>query len=295
VQSLREARSRGARTAAVVAAIVAVGTAGCSSAGSSSSSPSSGASANATAELTASVSRMTDEQQIKTYAASISWQASSTPGSGSSESFSLSGTSQSQRQPTQLTGLDVSSIKALGLNMGSMSAVVTPTILYINLPILSAAAGKPWAEMPFSETTGTGLGLSQLLGDAQNVDPLSSAALLAGATDVRTIGTGSVDGVPVTELSGSEPASAGLAKTPVSMRAPLGKEISQLGIGQVTFQVWIDGQHDIRKEIVTESGSKFTETKSFTITSINQPVSISTPPASQVAAIPASVLNMAGL
>jgi hypothetical protein len=284
-----QSRLGAVRVAAVLAAIVAACAAGCSSGGSSSSSSSSGTKTSAMQELAATVKKMNDTQQVKTYAASLSMQISGIP--GSSGDLSLAGTIESQRQPSLLTEFDASSFQMSGQNVGSMTEVVTPKALYMNVPMLSAELHKQWIELPFSSLKGNGAGLSQLLSQAQNTDPLSATQLLAGVKNARTVGTGTVDGVAVTELAGSEPANAALAKLPASMRASLGQEMEQLGVGQVTFQVWIDGQHDIRKAVVKEIGSTLNETMSFTVTGINQPVSISVPASSQVTDIPASALS----
>ena len=240
-------------------------------------------------ELAATVKKMNDTQQVKTYGASMTMQVSGIP--GSSGDFSMAGTIESQRQPSLLTEFDASSFKMSGQSVGSMTEVVTPKALYMKMPMLSAELHKQWIELPFSSMKGNGAGLSQLLSQAQNTDPLSATQLLAGVKNARTVGTGTVDGVAVTELAGSEPANAGLAKLPPSMRASLGQEMERLGVGQVTFQVWIDGQHDIRKAIVKEIGSTLNETMSFTVTGINQPVNVSVPAASQVTNIPASALS----
>jgi hypothetical protein len=57
------------------------------------------------------------------------------------------------------------------------------------------------------------------------------------------------------------------------------------------FTVWIDDQHITRKALVTVNGTSITETVDMTITSINQPVHISAPPASQTAPLPTGNLG----
>jgi len=284
-----QSRLGAVRAAAVLAAVIAVGAAGCSSGGSSSASSSFGTKVSAMQELAATVKKMNDTQQVKTYTASMTMQVSGIPGSAGA--FSMAGTIDSQRQPSLLTEFDASSFQMSGADVGPMTEVVTPKALYMKVPMLSAALHKQWMELPFSALKGNGASLSQLLSQAQDTDPLSATRLLAGSKNARTVGTSTVGGVAVTELAGSEPASAGLAKLPASMRASLGQEMERLGVGEVTYQVWVDGQHDIRKAIVKEVGSTLNETMSFTVTGINQPVSISVPASSQVTNIPASALS----
>ena len=97
--------------------------------------------------------------------------------------------------------------------------------------------------------------------------------------------------ISATHYAGSYPVSAGLAKLPASQRAAAQKGLRTLGVKTVGFNVWIDGQHQTRKIVVTETGSAENMTMTMQVTGINQPVSVTLPPASQVATIPASALQ----
>lgn len=280
------------RAAAVLAVFVAAGAAGCSSGGTGKSSSSSGTKMTAAQELAATLKTT---QQAKSYGASMSMQISGIPGAGSPGGYSMTGTIRTQRQPTLLSEFDFNSFQMMGNNLGSMTEIVTPQAIYMKMPMLSAELHKQWMKLPFSDLKANGAALSQLLSQAQSGDPLSDAQLLAGAKNTRTVGTGTVNGVPVTELAGSEPATAGLSRLPASMRQSMGQNIEKLGIGQIQFQIWVDGNHDIRKEIVKEIGSTINMTLSSTLTSINQPVNISLPSGTQVATLPSSLLHGSGL
>jgi thymidine phosphorylase len=50
--------------------------------------------------------------------------------------------------------------------------------------------------------------------------------------------------------------------------------------------VWIDSNHQVRKMTLVESGKSIRVTSMMLVTSINQPVGITVPPASQVADAP---------
>jgi hypothetical protein len=54
----------------------------------------------------------------------------------------------------------------------------------------------------------------------------------------------------------------------------------------VRFRVWIDGQHVIKKAENIESVRGQTVTTSLLVTSVNQPVNIGLPKASQTAPLP---------
>jgi hypothetical protein len=84
------------------------------------------------------------------------------------------------------------------------------------------SGSKPWIEIPGSDLkSGSAAGLAQMLGEAQSGDPLSDAQLLAGAKNTRTVGTAALNGVPVTEITGSEPVATALANLPTDLRSSL--------------------------------------------------------------------------
>jgi hypothetical protein len=67
--------------------------------------------------------------------------------------------------------------------------------------------------------------------------------------------------------------------------------MASAGFTEMTFTVWIDGQHTVRKAVDTETGKDVTETITTTITSINQPVNIAVPTASQTSPLPGGDLG----
>jgi hypothetical protein len=109
--------------------------------------------------------------------------------------------------------------------------------------------------------------------------------MLAAASHVRVAGHQVIDGVPTTRYTGTLTAAAALTRIP---------SIHML-VTSARFSVWIDRQHQVRKEIVYEKGTAEQVTATFAVTSINQPVRVTLPPASQVATISASALNGGGL
>lgn len=272
------------RTAAVLAATAAVA-AGCSSGGSSSSGSSTAASL-----LSASVQ---NSQAIKSYSAAISVQASGGSVSAGVGNVSMKGTYTEQVKPTQLIQLNTDSTQAGGVNIGAMTLLVNSSAIYMKSSSLSSVTGgKPWLEVPLSYAQSGAL--SSLFSEAQSSNPLSSAQLLAGSTDAKTVGTATVNGVSTTEVQGTESPSAALAKVPAALKSQETQAFQQLGITQIKYQAWIDGQHNFRKIVVNEIG-KTTITVSSTITSINQPVKVSVPSTSQVSQLPSNAASGAGI
>ena len=283
--------SRLAAAGAIV--IIASGVAGCASAASTAGGKStSTASASAQSPEQAIQLAASTARDVNSFSANISIQASSSSASGA---FSLSGSISEQIHPSVLAAADFSTFSAAGESIpGGMSEIITSSSLYMKLSMLSTAlhTNKAWLEIPFSALSkASGVNIGALLGQLQTSSPLDQSQLFTGAENVREAGTGVVDGVPVTEYTGSVSMSAALAKLPASLRSNFGQAIEKAGISSVRFTEWVDGQHHVRKTTVTETGSAVTETITTTVTSINQPVNIQIPSASQTAQLPASVLN----
>jgi hypothetical protein len=239
-----------------------------------------------------------DTRDVNSFAATADIQVTSEAGaSGSLGTAEMAGTIQEQLHPSLLLGADFSKFSAAGQSMSGLGEIITPQAVYIKLGMLTQAlhTTKPWIEMPLSALNkSTGMNLSSLINQMQESSPLTQTQLLAGATNVRTVGTSTLNGVPVTEYTGSYAMSAALARLPADLRGQLSQLVQKVGITEVQFQVWIDGQHQLRKMIATEHGSALTETITMTVTSINQPVTISVPPASQTTTLPASALSNTG-
>jgi hypothetical protein len=209
--------------------------------------------------------------------------------------INLAGTISEQLHPSLLAEANFSTFGVTGQSFpGGMDEIVTPSSVYIKLGMLTQQlrTSKPWIAVSFSALSkATGVNLTPLFSQLQTSSPLNQSQLFAGATNVRRVGTGVVNGVPVTEYTGSVSMSQALAKLPASMRGTLGADIRKAGIGSAKFTEWVDAQHQVRKVVVTETGRSLTETITTTVTSLNQPVSIQTPPASQTTTLPASFLG----
>jgi hypothetical protein len=266
--------------------ILASGVAACSSSG---GKPAQARTPQQAIELAANTSRA-----INTFAATVNVKLNSSAAGGTG-AVNLTGTVTEQLHPSLLAEADYSSFAAAGHSFpGGMSEVITSDSVYIKLSLLTQAlhTSKPWIAIPFSALSkASGINLSSLFDQLQTSSPLSQSQLFAGATNVRKVGTGTINGVPVTEYSGSVSMTQALAKLPADLRTSLGPIIKKAGINSARFSEWLDAQNQVRKVIVTESGSQFSETITTTVSSINQPVHIRKPAASQTTSLPASVLS----
>ncbi|MHB1875954.1 MAG: LolA-like protein [Streptosporangiaceae bacterium] len=156
--------------------------------------------------------------------------------------------------------------------------------IYLSIPQLRKLTGKPWLEASVSALAKkAGLNLTALLQNAENSDPLAQAKLFAVAKNLRKVGTATVNGVATTEYTGTYVPQEILKRLPPSLVSKLGPMLRKLGAHPVSFHVWIDGQHDIRKTTTAETIGGQTVTTSYNVVSINQPVTVSLPSASEVA------------
>lgn len=287
-------RVKGMSRFAVAGAVVllATGVAACGSS-SGGSGGSGGSNAQAQTPLQAIQLAANTSRAVNTFSATVNVKTSG------AAALNLTGTISEQLHPSVVAEANYASFGVAGQSFpGGMSEVITSSAVYLKLSLLSTAlhTNKPWIAIPFSALSkATGVNLSSLFSQLQTSSPLDQSQLFAGASDVRKVGTTSIDGVSVTEYSGTVSMAAALAKLPASTRSSFGSAIQKAGIKSATFTEWVDGQHQVRKVVVTESAAGMNETITTTVNSINQPVNIQVPPASETTSLPASVLNSSGL
>jgi hypothetical protein len=253
-------------------------------------SASSAGSAGSAKPLTprAAITLAADEtQRVNSVAETIAVQLSGTV------SETISGTAQMQLRPDLLVDENLN-VSAQGQAYG-MDEIVSTKAFYLKSDAFSALTGqthKPWIEIPLSSLgPNLGGGLSQLLQSLQSGNPLTQTRMLAAATNARVAGTQVVDGVSTTHYTGSFTASSALAELSPGLRAELSPLLKMVS-GGIRFNVWIDGQHMVRKitEVYTVSGDTMDVTAN--ITAVNQAVHIALPPKRRVTALSASQLGI---
>ena len=206
----------------------------------------------------------------------------------------ISGTLQERTEPSPVVVANFGSVTAQGQALpGGIEEIINSNAIYLKLAQVARVTGKPWVEIPASELSEiSGGNLGQLL--QNNSDPLVQTQMLASSTNVKKVGTTTLNGVPVTEYTGTYPISAGLAKLPASERTKVSQQLQALGLTTEHFTIWLGGKQQVRKVVTSAQGSKVHETSAIQVTSINGPVSAAVPPASQTATVPASELGGGG-
>jgi hypothetical protein len=280
-------------------AIAAAALAGCS-AGSSGT----GATAAGTHAAAASSPLETVQLAAKTtggansFTGTMSVQATAKAGAPSSGDVSMTATMAEQLRPSLLAEVQIGTLSAAGQSLpGGLSEIITPSNLYMKWSVLTQQlhTTKPWLAIPVSALSkSSGVDLSQLFSQATNSSPLNESQMLAGASGVRKVGTGTMDGVAVTEYTGTVSLDKGMQYLSGSSKAAMQKQITAAGLSKATFTVWVDGQRVMRKAVITEQGTAVTEVVTVAISTINQPVNIQVPAAGQTTALPSSALGSLG-
>jgi hypothetical protein len=273
-------------TAILAAALAGCATSGSGTAATKAGTPSSPLSAVRLASKTTS--------GASSFTGTMSLRATAKSGSAD-QNVSMTATMAEQLHPSLLAEVNIGTLSAAGSTLpGGLDEIVTPSTIYMKWPFLTQELHltKPWLGIPLSAVSkGTGVNLSQLFSQATSSSPLSESQMLAGATSVRKVGATTIGGVAVTEYTGTLSLDKGLAYLSGSVKAQVQKEISAAGLTTGTFTVWIDGQHTVRKAIIHENGTDLTETITVTVDTINRPVNIAVPTATQTSPLPNGALG----
>jgi hypothetical protein len=285
-------------------AVLAAALAGCASA--SSGTGAAGSTSASAASSTGAAANPTNAVKLaakttggaNSFTGTMTVRATANAGTSSSGNLAMAASMAEQLHPSLLAEIKISSLSSGGTTLpGGMTELITPSTLYMNWSVLTQElhTGKPWLAIPLS-TLGksTGIDLTQLLNQATSESPLNQSDMLAGATGVREVGKSTIGGVPVTEYQGTLSIDKGLQQLPAADRAAVEKQVSAAGFTTGTFTVWIDGSNTMRKVVMSEQGTALTEVVSMTITSLNQPVNITVPAASQTTALPSADLSGLG-
>jgi hypothetical protein len=275
--------------AAGLTAILAAALAGCAAASSGTAATNPSTSSTASSGLASKTT-----SGANSFTGTMSLQVTPKPGSTGSHNVSFSATMAEQLHPSLLAQVNVGSVSGTGSTLPpGLDEIATPTAIYVKWPFLTQALHltKPWLAIPLAAMSKlSGISFSQLFSQATSSSPLSESQMLAGATSVHKAGTGTLNGVAVTEYTGTLSLDKAIQYLSGSVKAQVQKEMSAAGLTTGTFTVWIDDQHTVRKAIIDENGTAVTETTTFTVDTLNQPVNIAVPTAGQTSQLPASTL-----
>jgi hypothetical protein len=268
---------------AVLGAAAVVAAAGCGSSGSTGSGT--GGSGHAQSPASAISAAARTARQINSLTADLHVLVS---GSGGTES--TSGTIAEQLRPNLLLSMHITA--GVAGQQTKLSGIINAQAMYLKIGSLAAElGGKHWVEIPLRTLRSGKSSFGELFQSLTNTNPMAESSLFTAAKNVHVVGTQTIDGVSTTQYAGSFAPRTALRSLPSSQRKSLGPSL-RLIQGEVHFNIWIDGQHQIKQVSETERAAGQMVNTTVTFTSINQPVHITLPPASDVASLPSSLSGL---
>ena len=202
---------------------------------------------------------------------------------------SMHGTMKIRTHPSVAIEVDITSMSAGGQKVpGGLHEILTSSGIYLKMKSLATVSGKPWIGITTAQlNSATGNAFAGLTTELRQQDPLSAARMLGASNDVRAVGTTTVDGVPTTHYHGTYAFSSAYVMLTPALQKLMRKYATAFGVSAITFDVWVDAQNNIRKLIESYDSTVAGHVLiTMRFTSINKPVSIKAPPASEVGAMP---------
>lgn len=188
----------------------------------------------------------------------------------------MSGTVREELTPTRLATLSMTAVD--GAEHFNVTEIVTKSNVYLSVPALAAASGKPWVGVPVSRLTADPA-LMQLY--QTNTLPTAEAGLLGTARTARLAGKATVGGVATSRYVGVISPATALEHVAPGVRQLLAPELAST-TGMISFAVWIDAQHNFRKIQTSAMIANRPTVTTVVFTATNQAVHIEVPQSSQV-------------
>lgn len=167
-------------------------------------------------------------------------------------------------------------------------AVLLDRVAYVRIPTMQAlAGGKPWFKVDLGRLeSGIGVDVDQILDVVEKVDPAVQTKMFTGSSDVRRVGSETIDGVKTTHYVGTVGISDALSQLDAQARAKAEKFLPEDGQNdtvKLAFDVWIDGDNLPRK-VSTKVANAKDENSTLTVVyrDYGKPVNVTAPPPSDV-------------
>lgn len=192
----------------------------------------------------------------------------------------LTGQVQIQRTPLRLA--EQLTIAAGGQTV-QLSAIVTAKAIYVE----SLSEPGTWIRVPLPRVFRT-----TLVPELRNADPTAQARLILAAGHSRLAGQQSVDGVKTSRYVVSVAPAVALSLLPSKLRALLAP-LASLIVGDIHYVLWIGPGGQLQQYRVAERTFNARIALTETITSVDQPVDIAIPNATQAPSLGGGVLATA--
>jgi len=182
----------------------------------------------------------------------------------------------------------------MSMNMGlggmQISEVLIGDALYLKIPALSGElGGKPWAKVSLGTMGSLGSTLQSLVDSAKNTDPAAQLQPLLASGDLKKVGTETVDGAAATHYSGTvDPATAFSSSQAAKNLTPdqisqIKSMLSSAGVTSEKIDVWVGSDGLPVEETISMNTAAGAEKVDLHMTGWGQPISVTAPPAGQVA------------
>ncbi|MET9758565.1 DUF1396 domain-containing protein [Streptomyces sp. NPDC006372] len=149
--------------------------------------------------------------------------------------------------------------------------------------------GKSWIKFDLSGSE-AGKDLDRMGSTSQaEKNPATESGFLTGAKDVKEVGTEKVDGVETTHYTGTvtlKDLRASLKDEKAETRERREKSIKQyekLGVDELTMDMWVDGDDHTKQFRMKGDADKGPLDMTITFLDYNKPVTVTAPPAKDVA------------
>lgn len=197
----------------------------------------------------------------------------------------VSATMDGVMQAKPLIGrMTMSGMSVAGRSVGVITALITPSAIYMKMSMLAAMTGKPWVELKFSELKSmSGFDFSQITSQAEQMQPAQYIAELTSSGDVHVVGRETVNGVQTTHYAGTVSMQDALSHYNAATQAQLKPLLDQAGFKSSVIDVWLDDQGLVRRTKSSAVGGKGSFTFDMDVLGYGVPVDATPPPASQVA------------
>ncbi|TDB84275.1 hypothetical protein E1264_25305 [Actinomadura sp. KC216] len=206
---------------------------------------------------------------------------------GSEGDVNATGQMQYRTKPDVAYSMSFDQMSVGSQSMGGMEYVLVDRTMYMKIPMLSqlggGSAAKPWLKISLDELgRKSGMNIEQLLQQSQQMDPVQNTKMLTASKDVREVGKETVNGVETTHYTGTYRLEDAIAKLPAESQEAIRKSYADMGMQNMTFDLWVDGEQLPRK-LAMKSGQTTAGVMNITMTyrDYGKAVQITAPPASE--------------
>ncbi|WP_345429283.1 LppX_LprAFG lipoprotein [Actinoallomurus vinaceus] len=164
-----------------------------------------------------------------------------------------------------------------------LRAILLGDNLYGKVPsqLTQFTGGKPWVKFSVSKAAQqAGVDLNEILKQA---DPAQQTKIFTSSKDVRKAGTQTIDGVKTTHYTGTITAKDAAAQLNGKTKQSFQDLYQKGGAKSVAFDLWVGADNLPRKLTAKSAASDGAATATMVYSDYNKSVSVSAPPASQVA------------